>query len=47
MPGARMLRMVTIRLIAPDSEAMPVISRPSVQKSTPWLGEKSTPLFGA
>ncbi len=47
MPGARMLRMVTIRLIAPVSEAMPVISRPSAQKSMPWLGENITLEFGA
>ena len=46
MPGARMLRMVTIRLIAPVSEAMPVICRPSAQKSTPWLGEKIGLAFG-
>ena len=39
MPGARMLSTVTIRLTAPASEAMPVISRPSVQKSMPWVGE--------
>ncbi len=35
MPGARMLMTVTIRLIAPVSEAMPVICRPRPQKSTP------------
>ena len=29
MPGARMLSTVTIRLMAPTSEAMPVICRPS------------------
>ena len=46
MPGARMLRMVTIRLIAPVSEAMPVICRPSTQKSMPWLGENSALAFG-
>ena len=28
MPGARMLSTVTIRLMAPVSEAMPVICRP-------------------
>ena len=47
MPGARMLRTVTIRLIAPVSEAMPVICRPRAQKSMPWLGENSTLVFGA
>ena len=46
MPGARMFKMVTIRLIAPVSEAMPVICRPSDQKSTPWLGEKIGLAFG-
>jgi hypothetical protein len=35
MPGARMLSTVTIRLMAPVSEAMPAICRPSAQKSTP------------
>ena len=47
MPGARMLRQVTIRLIAPTWEATPVISRPSTQKSTPLVGENGTELFGA
>ena len=46
MPGARMLSTVTIRLIAPVSEAMPVICRPSVQKSMPLLGENGTLEFG-
>ena len=47
MPGARMLSTVTIRLIAPVSEAMPVMSRPMSQKSMPWRGEKMTPVLGA
>ena len=48
MPGARMLSTVTIRLMAPTSEAMPVICRPRAQKSMPWLGrERSTPVLGA
>ncbi len=47
MPGARMFNAVTIRLMAPTWEAMPVISRPSVQKSTPLVGENGTSLFGA
>jgi hypothetical protein len=47
MPGARMLRQVTIRLIAPVSEAMPVMMRPMFQKSMPAEGENATPLFGA
>ena len=47
MPGARMFRAVTIRLTAPTCEATPVISSPSVQKSTPLVGENGTELFGA
>ncbi len=47
MPGARMLMMVTIRLIAPVSEAIPVICRPSTQKSMPLVGEKGTDELGA
>ena len=47
MPLVRMLSTVTIRLIAPVSEAMPVICRPSVQKSMPCDGENGTPEFGA
>ena len=47
MPGARMLRMVTMRLMEPVSEAIPVIWRASAQKSIPWLGEKMGPVFGA
>ena len=47
IPGARILRMVTIKLMAPVSEAIPVICKPSVQKSIPWLGENKVLLFGA
>ena len=47
MPGARMLMTVTMRLIAPVREAIPVIWRPSAQKSTPLVGEKATEEFGA
>ena len=47
MPGARMLSTVTMRLMAPVSEAMPAMMRPRFQKSMPWLGENSTPLLGA
>ncbi len=47
IPGARMLRMVTVRLMALRSEAVPAISRPTAKKSTPWVGEKATPLLGA
>ena len=46
MPLVRMLRAVTMRLIALVSEAMPVISRPSVQKSMPCDGENGTLEFG-
>jgi hypothetical protein len=38
IPGARMLRQVTIRLAAPAVEAMPRISRPITQKSVPRPG---------
>src|SRR5437588_759160 len=46
MPGARMLRIVTIRFMALVSDAMPVIWMARAQKSTPWVGEKTTPLLG-
>ena len=47
MPLVRMLSAVTIRLMAPVCEAMPVISRPSAQKSMPFVGENGTLEFGA
>ena len=47
MPLVRMLRMVTMRLMAPVSEAMPVICRPSAHRSMPLVGEKATLEFGA
>ncbi len=47
IPGARMLSTVTMRLMEPISEPRPAICRPSVQKSTPLLGEKTGPEFGA
>ncbi len=47
MPLVRMLMIVTIRLIAPTSEAMPVICRPSAQKSIPLVGENGVSEFGA
>jgi len=47
MPGARMFSTVTIRLMAPVSDAMPVICTPSTQKSMPWVGENSASEFGA
>ena len=42
-----MLMTVTIRLIAPVSDAMPVICRPRPQKSMPFVGENGTDEFGA
>jgi hypothetical protein len=47
MPGARMLRMVTIRLMAPVREARPVIWSARTQKSMPCVGENGTPVLGA
>ena len=38
MPGALMLRMVTIKLNAAAREAMPSICRLMIQKSIPWPG---------
>src|SRR6476646_5692384 len=46
MPGARMLRTVTIRLSALVNEAIPVICRPSDQKSTPCVGENKALALG-
>ncbi len=47
MPGARMFRTVTMRLMELVSEASPVMSRAMAQKSMPWLGEKTGPVLGA
>ena len=47
MPGARMLRTVTIRLMEPINDATPATCKPMIQKSTPLLGEKMGPEFGA
>jgi hypothetical protein len=47
MPLVRMLSAVTIRLTAPDREAMPVICRPRLQKSMPLVGENGTLELGA
>ena len=47
MPGARMLMMVTIRLMAPVSDAMPRIWRPNTQKSMLWAGLNAFSVFGA
>ena len=38
MPGARMLRMVTMKLIADVVEPMPSSTMPTHQKSGPWPG---------
>ena len=46
IPGDRILSTVTIKLIAPTSEAIPVICKPIAKKSIPLLGEKRTPVFG-
>ena len=40
MPGARRLRIVTMKLIADVVEPMPSMMRPTVQKSGPWPGRK-------
>ena len=40
MPGARMLRIVTMKLIADVVEPMPSMTRPTVQKSGPWPGQE-------
>src|SRR5690606_28671382 len=45
MPGARMLRMVTMKLKPDTSVPIPVISRPMVQKSTPRPGLYSDKLY--
>ena len=39
IPGARRLRIVTIKLIAPMVELAPVMIMPRAQKSMPWVGE--------
>ena len=48
MPGARMLSTVTIRLIAPASEAMPVMMQAEVPEvDAVARARRSTPVFGA
>src|SRR5947209_8685039 len=47
MPGARMLTMVTIRLMAPVSDAMPRICRPNTQKSMLCAGLNAFSVLGA
>ncbi|MNL25128.1 hypothetical protein D3C87_1465990 [compost metagenome] len=46
MPGARMLRMVTMKLIAPMIEETPTTCRPRIHMSTPRPGEKKPPERG-
>ena len=41
MPGARMLWIVTTRLIAPASDDADRMCRPRIQRSWPWPGECS------
>ena len=47
MPLVRMFNAVTIRLMAPDCDATPVIIRPIAQMSMPFEGENATLEFGA
>ena len=47
MPGARRLRVVTMKLTAADSEAMPVMASPMSQKSMPCPGLKCPIVWGA
>ncbi len=39
MPGARMLWIVQMKLIAPMSDEMPRMCSPTIQRSSPWPGE--------
>ena len=41
MPGARMLWMVTMKLIAPRIEDSDRMCSPTIQKSMPWPGDCS------
>ena len=47
IPGARMLIMVTIKLKAEASDAIPRTCRLNIQKSTPSPGLNCSPLNGA
>ena len=40
MPGARIVIVVTRKLIAPTTEEMPRIWTPRIQRSVPWPGRK-------
>ena len=46
MPGARSLKIVTMKLIAPTVVDMPTNTTPSPQKSMLSPGEKSLPVNG-
>ena len=45
MPGARMLRMVTMKFTPDVTDPMPSITRPTAQKSGPWPGS-APPVIG-
>ena len=47
MPGARMLTIVTMKLNAAASDAMPSTCRLMIQKSIPWPGLYAVPVIGA
>ncbi len=40
MPGARMFRIVTMKLMPEVTEPNPSMTNPTVQKSGPWPGRK-------
>ena len=46
IPGARMFRIVTMKLMPEVTDPKPSITRPTVQKSGPWPGRKPA-LIGA
>ncbi len=46
MPGARMVMVVTRKLMAPPTEEIPRIWTPRIQRSVPWPGEKVLPVSG-
>ena len=47
IPGARMLRMVTMKLNAAANEAMPRSCKLMIQKSMPWPRFCASPVRGA
>src|SRR2546428_12831284 len=46
MPGARRVKIVTMKLRAPRIDESPMICRPRIQKSWPWLVEYAGPGSG-